>query len=181
MRICTLKTGLFFGTDTGNTEDIADKICDQLANYGCVVDMHDVSNAQVTDMENYELLILGIPTWNYGGIQGEWEDVEENITSLNLSGKIVALYGLGDQFGYAEFFLDAMGWLNEHVLQAGATVIGHWPTEGYDFEESRAANADKSMFCGLAIDEDQQFELTDGRIQQWVEQLAQELEQAAVA
>ena len=93
----------------------------------------------------------------------------------------MALFGLGDQFGYGDYFVDAMGWLHDHMTNAGANVIGQWSTDGYDFEESRAANADKSAFCGLAIDEDQQFELTDKRIEQWVEQLVVELAEREVA
>ena len=93
----------------------------------------------------------------------------------------MALFGLGDQFGYGDFFVDAMGWLHEHVHNANASVIGHWSTEGYDFEASRAYNETTKTFCGLAIDEDQQFELSDDRIQRWVIQLCQELKQTAVA
>lgn len=181
MQISTLKTGLFFGTDTGNTEDMADKICESLAEYGCIVEMHDIADVDVAEMQNYDFLICGIPTWDFGGIQEEWENQEAALEALDLSGKRVALYGLGDQFGYGDFFLDAMGWLYKHILAAEADVIGHWPTTGYDFEDSKAVNKERTLFCGLAIDEDQQFELSDARIKQWVAQLVQEIEQSAVA
>ena len=181
MSISSLKTGLFFGTDTGNTEEIADKISEALSEHGCEVEMKDIADSAVSDMEEYDFLILGIPTWDFGGIQGEWEDVEDDLKEVNVSGKIVALYGLGDQFGYSDYFLDAMGWLHEYMVKAGAKVIGHWSTEGYDFDASRAANEDKTMFCGLGIDEDQQFELTDERISGWVAQLLTEIEQVEVA
>ncbi|CAA0090717.1 Flavodoxin [BD1-7 clade bacterium] len=175
MRIDALKTGLFYGTDTGNTEEIADKISENLANVGCAVEMHDISQSEVSQLQDYELLILGIPTWDFGGIQSEWDRVNDQLRAVDLTGKTVALFGLGDQFGYGDYFVDAMGWLRDHVSSAGGQLIGHWSTDGYDFEESRAANADKSEFCGLAIDEDQQFELTDQRIEQWVDQLVLEV------
>ena len=106
--------------------------------------------------------------------QEDWEDFEEVLLATDLTNKTVALYGLGDQFGYGDYFVDAMGWLHKHVVKVGGSVIGSWSTEGYEFEESLAANEDKTQFVGLAIDEDQQFELTDTRIAGWVEQILSE-------
>lgn len=103
------------------------------------------------------------------------------MNSVNLAGKTVALYGLGDQLGYGHYFLDAMGWLHGFMAESGARLIGYWSTEGYFYEESKALNSDQSQFVGLAIDDDQQFELTDSRVKQWVEQVAEEYELAAAA
>ena len=108
-----------------------------------------------------------------------WEEVGDALSELDLSGKVIALYGLGDQFGYGDYFVDAMGWLHEKLVNTGATFIGQWSTEGYDFEASRGANADKTEFVGLAVDEDQQFDLTDQRVEQWVIQLYAEQALAA--
>ncbi|WP_417552186.1 flavodoxin FldB [Marinomonas fungiae] len=171
--------GLFYGTDTSNTEMVGQKIQQQFAELGITVELHDVKDTDIETMLNYDFLILGIPTWDFGGIQSDWEDIGDALSALDLSGKTVALYGLGDQFGYGDFFVDAMGWLHEKLLNTGATFVGQWSTEGYDFEASRAANADKSEFIGLAIDEDQQFDLTDQRVEQWVIQLYAEQALAA--
>lgn len=171
--------GLFYGTDTSNTEMVGQKIQQQFAELGSTVELHDVKDTDIETMLNYDFLILGIPTWDFGGIQSDWEDIGDALSALDLSSKTVALYGLGDQFGYGDFFVDAMGWLHEKLLNTGATFVGQWSTEGYDFEASRAANADKSEFIGLAIDEDQQFDLTDQRVEQWVIQLYAEQALAA--
>ena len=96
-----------------------------------------------------------------------------------MCGRLIALSGFGDQFGYGDYFVDAMGWLHEKLVNTGATFIGQWSTEGYDFEASRGANADKTEFVGLAVDEDQQFDLTDQRVEQWVIQLYAEQALAA--
>lgn len=180
-QISDVSAGLIFGTDTGNTEEVGDKISAGLAALGCDVDMVNVTDASAEVIEAFDFIIMGIPTWDFGGIQEDWEDFEAQILATNLRGKIVALYGLGDQLGYGDYFLDAMGWLNERVLKAGATVIGAWPTEGYDFEESLGVNKDKTLFCGLGIDDDQQFDLTDERIEAWVNLIAAEYEQAISA
>ncbi len=173
--------GIIFGTDTGNTEEIGEKISSKLAESGITTDLLNVTEASPEAIELFDFIILGIPTWDFGGIQQDWEDFEAQISMLQLSGKVVALYGLGDQFGYSDYFLDAMGWLHERIVPSGAKVVGFWPTEGYEFDASLAANDDKTAFCGLAIDEDQQFELTDDRVSRWVEQIINEFNQLQAA
>lgn len=173
--------GLIFGTDTGNTEEIGGKIAAALATYGCSVEMINVTEATSQTIQSFDFLIMGIPTWDFGGIQEDWEDFEDEIIATQLAGKTVALYGLGDQLGYGDYFVDAMGWLNDKLQATNATIVGAWSTDGYDFEESLALNADRTKFCGLAIDEDQQFELTDERISLWVDQVATEVNAAAAA
>lgn len=172
---------LIFGSDTGNTEEVGGKIVNQLADFGCNVEMVEVTEASTELLEVFDYIIMGIPTWDFGGIQEDWEEFEEALLAADMQGKVVALYGLGDQFGYADYFVDAMGWLNERVLKTGARVVGSWSTEGYDFTESLACDADKTRFCGLAVDDDQQFDLTDERVAQWVLQITEEFKQLAAA
>jgi len=171
--------GLFYGTDTSNTEMVGQKIQQQFAELDQAVELHDIKDSDVSTLLEYDFLILGIPTWDFGGIQSDWEEVGDALSELDLSGKVIALYGLGDQFGYGDYFVDAMGWLHEKLVNTGATFIGQWSREGYDFEASRGANADKTEFVGLAVDEDQQFDLTDQRVEQWVIQLYAEQALAA--
>lgn len=175
------KAGLVFGTDTGNTEEIGERICDALAAEGMAIEMFNVTEADAERLSEFSFLIFGIPTWDFGGIQEDWEAFESELSDANLSHTTVALYGLGDQFGYADYFVDAMGWLHQRVLKTGARVVGAWPTEGYDYTASLAESSDKSLFCGLAIDEDQQFELTDDRIQVWVQKILAEARAQHVA
>lgn len=91
---------------------------------------------------------------------------------------MVALYGLGDQAGFGDYFQDAMCWLHDHVVKLGASIMGRWLTERYDFEDAKATNEDNSEFCDLGIDEIQQSELTEKRLDQWVAQAAQVLKKA---
>ena len=168
-----MKTALFYGSTTGNTEDIAEQI--QRSMEG--VELFDIAEDSIDQLDDYDLIILGIPTWDYGEIQSEWQDIWDEIDTIDFHGKTVALYGLGDQVGYGEWFLDAMGLLHDKVKVQGARVIGYWPVEGYDFEESKAVTADGSQFVGLAIDEDCQNELTEERVESWLSQLKVEFEQ----
>lgn len=65
-----------------------------------------------------------------------------------------------------------MGILEEKIIERGGTTVGYWSTDGYEFSDSKALRDGK--FVGLAIDEDNQSDLTDKRIKAWVAQLKKE-------
>ena len=123
-------------------------------------------------MADYDLLLLGISTWDFGEIQEDWNEIWDDLATTPVKGKVVALFGLGDQEGYGEWFLDAMGLLHDELKTVGADFVGYWPNDdSYEFEASKALTEDQSQFVGLALDEDSQYELSDDRIAAWVEQV----------
>lgn len=164
--------GIFFGSDTGNTEHIAKLLQQQLGKH--VADIFDIAHSNKADIEKYQLLLLGIPTWYYGEVQCDWDDFLPNLEKIDFSFKKVGLFGCGDQEDYAEYFCDAMGTIRDIIKQHGATFVGRWPTTGYHFSESKAM-INKNYFIGLAIDEDRQPELTTARVDCWVKQVRDEL------
>lgn len=166
------KIGLFFGTQTGNTETIAEQIQKEFGGES-IVALHDVSQTEASDLNEYDCLIIGCPTWNIGEMQSDWEGLYDELDNVDFNGKKVAYFGPGDQVGYADNFQDAMGTLEEKISGLGGTTVGHWSTDGYDFTESKAVKNGK--FVGLALDEDNQPELTDKRVKVWVSQLKSEL------
>lgn len=161
--------GLFFGSDEGNSERVAYRIQKRLGED--VVAVHDIADVTQLDFANYDKIILGIPTWDFGQIQSDWEEFWDDIGSVDFSGKVVAFFGLGDQFGYGDYFLDAMGMLHDVVIQTGPEIVGHWPTEGYEFDASKAEIPGAGKFVGLALDEDQQENLTAERLNRWCAQI----------
>ncbi|WAL62156.1 flavodoxin FldA [Thermocoleostomius sinensis] len=163
--------GLFYGTQTGNTQTIAETIQKEFGG-DSVVTLHDIADADMGDFDSYQCIIIGCPTWNVGELQADWEGVYDELDTVDFSGKKVAYFGPGDQVGYADNFQDAIGILEEKISERGGTTVGHWPTEGYEFNESKAVKNGK--FVGLALDEDNQSELTDQRIKTWVSQLKSE-------
>ncbi|MFM2486442.1 flavodoxin FldB [Celerinatantimonas yamalensis] len=168
--------GLFYGSTTCYTEMAAEKIQQALGGSD-VVDVHNVKDTPLTIMEQYDILLLGISTWDYGEIQEDWDLLWDEISSLKLDGKIVALFGLGDQDGYSDWYLDAMGLLHDQLALHNVTFIGYWPNEGYQFSASKALTQDGKLFVGLALDDETQYDLTDQRIELWTNQLLEELEQ----
>lgn len=168
-----MNVGLFYGSSTCYTEMAAEKIRDILGPE--LVTLHNVKDVPAQRMEEYPVLILGIPTWDFGEIQEDWEALWAQLSTLNLDGKIIALYGMGDQLGYGEWFLDALGYLHDILLPRGAKFIGYWPTAGYEFTSPKAVTPDGNHFVGLALDEVNQYDLSEERMQQWCEQILTEM------
>ncbi|BAQ64378.1 flavodoxin FldA [Geminocystis sp. NIES-3709] len=165
------KIGLFFGTQTGNTESIGETIQKELGGKS-IVDLQDVADVELEDFNEYEYLIIGCPTWNIGELQSDWEGLYQDLEQIDFTGKKIAYFGAGDQINYADNFQDAMGILEEKISSLGGKTVGYCSADGYDFNESKAVHNGK--FVGLAIDEDNQSELTEIRIKSWVAQIKNE-------
>jgi flavodoxin II len=169
------KIGLFYGSSTCYTEMAAEKIQNQIgAEY---VELFNVADISIDEMEKYDCIICGIPTWDYGELQEDWEEIWDDLDDLNLNGKIVALFGLGDQVGYPQWFQDALGYLHAKLVGLGARCVGYWPADGYEFEESQALTKDKDYFVGLSLDEENEFDKSESRIAKWCEQIIKEFDE----
>ena len=170
------KIGLFYGSSTCYTEMAAEKIAEAI-NGLCgteLVSLHNIASDSIELMSEYQYLVLGIPTWDYGELQEDWESNWEAIDSLDFTGKQVAIYGLGDQIGYPEWFQDALGYLWVKIVNLGASTVGAWPNQGYSFEQSKALTEDGQFFVGLPLDDENQFELSDDYIVKWSQQILRE-------
>lgn len=169
-----MKIGLFYGSSTCYTEIVAEKI------QACIgeelVDIFNIKEEGLSKVNDYDILILGISTWDFGELQEDWGKLWDEVAELSVTGKIVALFGLGDQDGYGEWFVDAIGMLHDEIQPQSPRFIGQWPIEGYQFTDSKALTPDKKHFLGLAIDEDTQYELSDERIDQWCLQILEEIQ-----
>ncbi|ACR14294.1 flavodoxin [Teredinibacter turnerae] len=173
------KIGLFFGSNTGNTRKIA-KLIKKRFDDELMAKPLNVNRVEVDEFASYEYLILGTPTLGEGDLPGlssdceneSWEEFLPKIEDVDFSGKTVAIYGLGDQVGYPDEFVDAMAEIYEFVKERGATIVGAWPTEGYEFEHSEAVVDD--MFVGLVLDQDNQSSMSEERLGTWLNQIAPE-------
>lgn len=174
------KVGIFFGTDMGSTRKMAKLIQKQLGD-DIAEKPKNINRVDQAEFTSYDYLILGTPTLGEGQLPGlsadcqeeSWEEFLPNFSGMDLTGIKVALFGLGDQVGYANEFVDALGELYDYVANCGAEMVGFWPTEGYEFTASNAVDGDD--FVGLVIDKDNQSSLTEQRIAGWVEQIKAEM------
>ncbi len=160
---------IFYASSTGNTEEVANKIKEKLNDFEVI----DIAQDGIDKIKECNSLIIGSPTWGEGDLQDDWEDYFEEFQEIDFTGKTVALFGLGDQDNYSDEFVDALGILYEAVEKRGAKIVGFTSTDGYEYDESKAVIDDK--FVGLVIDEDNQAELTDERVQQWCEVISKEI------
>lgn len=158
-----MATAVFYASSTGNTKEAAKKIAKELGD----IKTFDISFSGMDKISEFEKVIIGCSTWGEGELQDDFEEAWDEFCSLDFSGKTVALFGLGDQDGYADEYVDAMGIIYEQIVSKGANVIGSWSVDGYEHDNSKAQVDDS--FVGLALDEDNQSELSDERIQTWCE------------
>lgn len=164
------KIGLFYGTASNTTQSIAKIIKDKL---GKDVDTFDASLSSARDIRKYDQLILGTATWDEDGRLDDLNILLNQLQDSDLNGKKVALFGLGDQRLYPEKFVNALGTAYRTLIRKGAKVIGQWPTNGYEFTHSTAKVG--SNFVGLVLDEDNQSDLTESRIDNWLNQVKNEM------
>ncbi len=173
-----MKIAIFYGSTTCYTEMAGEKIQQQLeVLLDTKIDMFNIENVALSRSQEYDFIIFGISTWDFGELQEDWESSWDDIKSLQLSGKTVALYGLGDQLGYADWFQDALGMLHDALIPLQVDVIGFWPTAGYEYTASKAEIGDGEFFVGLSLDDENQYDETDDRIEHWCNQLVEELHQ----
>ena len=165
------KIGLFYSFNTNKTAKNAEKIKKAFGSYAEVVSVN-VEEIDEDTFLSYDNMVLGVPTWFDGELPNYWDEFMPAIEDLKLKGKTVALFGLGDQVGYPENFVDAIGILAIALEERGAKVIGATSSEGYKYERSAALRDDK--FLGLALDIENQAALSPERIEAWVEQLKTE-------
>ena len=163
------KTVIIFGTSTGTCEDLAGRIGAKLG-VDNIINVTDLNDSVIADNDN---LILGTSTWGAGELQDDWYDGIKVIQGANRSGKTVALFGCGDSESYPDTFVGGMAELYNAAKNAGANIIGAVSTDGYTFDESEAVVDGK--FVGLALDEVNEDDKTDERINAWVEEIKQNL------
>jgi flavodoxin I len=160
------KIGLFYGSSTHKTASVAKKIQEA---FGDGIEVVAVEEAWQKDFEAYDFIIAGAATWFDGELPTYWDELMPKLLTLNLKGKKVAVFGLGDQVKYPDNFVDGIGILAESFISTGATIVGLTSAEGYHFNKSQALIG--SHFAGLALDFENQHDLTDQRVKDWVEAL----------
>lgn len=162
------KTGIFYSFNSTKTAKAAEKI---IAEFGSDLKVEPV-NAEVLTEEiflSYTNLILGVPTWFDGELPNYWDEFVPALEDLDLNGKTIAIFGLGNQVEYPENFGDAVGIMAELVQERGARVVGETEIKGYTYESSRAEVNGK--FVGLILDQETQPRLSNERISKWVKDL----------
>lgn len=173
-----MDVAIYYGSTYGDTADAAERIAAALGDLlGQEVPLHEAGWGDPRRLEEHEVLVVGCSTWDGGELQADWRAWYGGLSAVDLRGKVVALFGTGDQVAYADTYLDALGILAGKFEERGARLVGSWPAGDYEHDASRAQRGD--AFVGLALDYVNQAERTEARIAGWTRRLANELPRPA--
>lgn len=168
--------GIVYGSTTGQTEEIAELIKAKLGDKAdAPVEVNDCPPAKLA---GYDAILAGAPTWNTGDDEQrsgtDWDSyLYDELETADLSGKPVGIFGCGDSIGYGDFFVDAIDELYTCFEKRGAKMIGSVSTDGYSHAESKAERDGK--FVGLAIDQVNEDDMSEGRVSGWCAQILKEI------
>ena len=165
-----MKTVIIYGSMTGSTEAVANDL-------GAAFDdaiVISAATATEQDVQDCALLILGASTWGMGDLQDDMADFLVQLADWKLNAEFGAVFGLGDQFGYGDSYVDGMADMAEALEGKELKLAGTWPVAGYGHSSSRAQRGDH--FIGLALDQDNESEKTMSRVSNWIAQLKKETE-----
>lgn len=164
------KIGIFYGSTTGTTASVAEKIAENLS--VAAADVFDVSKTEPSAVAPYDVLVMGCSTWGDGDMQDDMHDFMDGVQSMDLKGKKAAVFGCGDD-SMSDTFCNGVGELYRMMEKTGADIIGSYSTDGYSFSESAAVVDGKAV--GLLLDNMNHEDQTDKRIAEWCDELKKEM------
>lgn len=166
---------LIYWPEGGNVETIALKLKDRFPNEDFVKkSIAEITNEDLNASDNWIVggSTVGSHVWEDADDSNKWHDFFNMMDKMDMTKKSVAFYGLGDHVLYPNHFVDGLGVFQEEFSRRNANIIGQWPVEGYNFTDSEGVKDD--MFFGLALDEDHEDELSDERLDKWLEIVTKE-------
>ena len=162
------RIAILYGSSGGNTASIARQVQDL---FDGKADIFNVMEVTLEEIKDYTYYVIGTSTTGIGDLQDDWEGFLPSFAGLDFTGKKVAIFGLGDSASYSTSFAESMKVVYNEI-QDKVEVVGQVPDEGYTYDYSTAV-AD-GVWVGLPIDEDNEYDLTQDRLEKWVETLKNE-------
>lgn len=161
------KIGIFYGSTTGNTEEVAMMIGKRLG--VDMSDIHDVADTAPSAVGDYDVMLFGCSTWGDGDMQDGMHDFLDGVMALDLAGKKSAVFGCGDET-MAETFCNGVGEMYRMLKNTGVEMIGgDFDTDGYKYDHTDADV--NGRIVGLLIDNMNHPDLTAGKVDDWCDSL----------
>lgn len=115
---------ILIGTQTGNSEAVADRVANVLADNGFICHLVDMAEAYPEILEDYHQLVVVMCTWAEGTFADNTVEFYDALTGVrpNLSALRFAMVGLGDH-DYDPYFLTANHQLASTLRELRATEI----------------------------------------------------------
>ena len=163
------KIGMFWGSSSDNTKTAAEFMEEYLEMNDVEIESFDIAEVDLEKILEFDNIIIGCPTWNIGELQEDWDAVFSDYEKLDFNGKTAAFFGCGDQVGYPDNFLDALGILGKPFLANGGKLIGKCSRDDYEFRESAGLEGDQLL--GLGLDYDNEDEKCEDQMIMWLENI----------
>lgn len=115
---------IVYGSTTGNTETVAEKIADRLTGGGHAVTVLDAGKAQAPGLcAGRDCVLFGCSTWGEDTIelQDDFVPLFDAFGSIGASGVKVASFGCGDS-SYT-YYCGAVDAINEKLEKLGANIV----------------------------------------------------------
>ncbi|MDL4842995.1 flavodoxin [Aquibacillus rhizosphaerae] len=124
------KVILLYTSMSGNTEEMAGIIEKSINSHGIKVDKFqiDLDDFSATDLIDYEAILFGTYTWGDGDIPYEAEEFYDDLEEIDLSGKVVALFGSCDSM-YPNYGGAIETFSNRFKERGAAVVLYHLKVE----------------------------------------------------
>lgn len=113
-----------YGSTTGNTEYVAERVERLIADAGHSVTLLNAADASAENLAaNYDAVLFGCSTWGDEEIelQDDFIPLYDDLDSAALSGKKIACFGCGDS-SYT-YFCGAVDAIEERAKDNGATIF----------------------------------------------------------
>jgi len=163
------KIALIYWPEGGNVETIADKLVKKIGTPK-IIKMSLLKLEKDTLLECSHWIVggstVGSHVWEDANDSNKWNVFFKLLNELDMTQKTVAFYGLGDQVLYPNHFVDGLGLLYLEFAKHEALIVGQCDVDGYKFLESEGVIDGK--FAGLALDEDNEYDISDARIENWL-------------
>jgi flavodoxin I len=165
------KVAIIYWPKKGNTEKAARHIHSKFPEGQA--ELFTIKEINTAEFSLYDAFIIGAPTtgadhWTEA-YKSVWMDFFFRLSKAGIKGKPFAIFGLGDQILYPYNFVDGMKDIKEEFEKYGAIHYGSWPVKGYEYKDSESII--DGEFIGLALDEDQQPEMTEERVTAWTDMI----------
>jgi len=168
------KVALFYAPKGGKVDCISRIITDKARKYQ--IDRMCVTEVSADKILEYDKIIFGNSSIYNGSnlavVDKNWKSFLNELQKIDLTGKKVAIFGLGNHLTYPAHFVDSIGYLANFLEERNAKIYGKVVDEGYEYRDSKALR--DGFFMGLPLDEETESDKSEGRIDCWLEQLRKE-------
>lgn len=130
-----MKVNILYGSETGNSENLAGTAANELKKAGFEAEVQDMSGVRAADLENMTRLLVITSTWGDGEPPSNAAELHDELSAanVNLSGLTYAVLGLGKS--YYDHFCQAAIDFDEYLAALGAERILELEKADGEFED----------------------------------------------